>query len=163
MKKSFFAIVLVSLCALSLAQDSMEPPGYGVYYKTKGGWQKIEYTSPLGNNVGVFSGVTLTYHGAAAALQIADHRPVFYFERMTTARNTIIVRLEKKKDQRDVKVIRTGVLTAKGGPDKKHVPDVTVQSVNDRVISITPTQELPSGEYLLTDSGGYGGYDFGIQ
>src|ERR1035441_4644636 len=148
-------IAILVASAISFGQDKLptdEPPGYGVYYKTKDGWQKLDYARPLGSSVGAFSGATLNYHGAEAALQITDRRPVFYFDRVPTARNTIIVLFERKKDQREVKVIRSHVLTAKSGPDKKHMPDVTVQSVNDHVISVSPTQELSPGEYLLTDS-----------
>jgi len=162
MKNIVIAVVL-GLCVASLAQDTSEPPGYGVYYKLKDGWQKLDYVSPLGANVGAFSGATLNYHGAQAFLQIADPRPVFYFDRMSTARNMLIIVFDKKKDRRETKAIRSHVFTAKGGPDKKHLLDVTVQALNDHVFSLTPTSDLPSGEYLLSDSGGYGGYDFGIK
>jgi len=161
--KTIIIAVLFGLCVASFAQDVVEPPGYGVYYKSKDGWQRLDYARPLGASAGAFSGATLNYHGAEAALQITDRRPVFYFNRVPTARNALIIRFEKKKDQREVQVIRSHVLTANSGPDKKHLPDVTVQSVNDHLVSITPSEDLPSGEYLLSDSGGYGGYDFGIK
>ncbi len=163
MKKRMIATTIVWLWAVCVAQQSTEPPSYGVYYKAKGGWQQLNYIAPLNVSSGAFSGSTLSYHGAEALLQLSEHRPAFYVSRMPTAGSMVIVLFEKKKDHREVKVIRTHVLTAKGGPDQKHLPDITVQAVNDHVILITPSQDLPRGEYLLTPSGGYGGYDFGVN
>jgi hypothetical protein len=155
--------LLLASSAVGLAQESMEPPGYGVFCKVKDKWQKLDYVSPLNASAGAFSGVTLSFNGAGAALQLADHRPVFYVDGVPSARNMVIVVLDRKKDHRDLKVIRSGVFAAKGGPDKKHLLDVVAQSVNDHTVSVSPSQDLGPGEYILTDSGGYGGYDFGIS
>ena len=161
--KKFALAVFVCLSVLALSQDSSEPPGYGVYYKTGDSWQKLVYMTPTNVSSGAFSGVTLSYHGAESITQIADHHPVFYFDSIPTASNMLIVVFEKKQDSRDVKVMRSRVVAVKGGPDKKHVVDVAVKELNNHLISIAPSRDLQSGEYLLTDTSGYGGYDFGVK
>ncbi len=157
-------VTVLAACSLMLAQVSLEPPGFaGVFYKAKDGWQKMDLATPLNVSTGAFSGATLSYKGAESSVRIADRRPTFYYNRIPTARNAVIIVFEKKKDHRDLKVIRVNaLLTAKGGPDKKHLVDVSAESINDHLVSVTPVQDLPLGEYLLTDSGGYTGYDFEI-
>jgi hypothetical protein len=156
-------VALLFAVTVGFAQDLSEPPGYGVYYKAGENWQKLDNVSPLNSSVGAFSGATLNYNGASALLQLANHRPVFYVDRVPTARSMVIVTLERKKDHREIKVIRGGIFGAKGGPDRKHLSEVVIQSVNDHVVTVTPNQNLAPGEYLLTDSGGYSGYEFGIN
>src|ERR1039458_7902050 len=86
-------IAILVASAISFGQDKLptdEPPGYGVYYKTKDGWQKLDYARPLGSSVGAFSGATLNYHGAEAALQITDRRPVFFFDRNAAPKKSLL-------------------------------------------------------------------------
>lgn len=44
------------------------------------------------------------------------------------------------------------------------MPDVTLHSVNDLMVAVTPNEDLEAGEYLLTYvANGSVGYDFGIK
>ena len=165
-------MLFAGLCTICIAQESAEPPDHGAYYKAKDGWQKLEILTTAGASAHAFSGVTISYRGAEAPVQLTDRRPVFYLkarpyqetQAAMAARNEVIILLEKKKDHRELQNIKSGLFSAKAEVDKKRLPDVTVRLVNDLTISITPNQDLAPGEYLLTnDSMGHVGYDFGIK
>jgi len=80
------------------------------------------------------------------------------------ARNTVVVLLSKKEDHRELQSIKANLLGGKGGLDKMRMPDVTLHSINNLMITVTPNQDLAPGEYLLTwDPMGHFGYDFGIK
>ena len=171
MKKIAVAF-LVGLCVTTFAQDAVEPPDHGAYYKAKDGWQKLELLTATGNKVGAFSGVTITYLKPNSPVQLSDRRPVFYVkttpdkeqQMSVAARTTVIVLLDNKDDHRELKVIKSGLFGAKAGYDKKRMPDVTMHSINNLMITITPNEDLAPGEYLLTwNSMGSVGYDFGIK
>ena len=56
------------------------------------------------------------------------------------------------------------MFTFKTGLSKDRTPDITTKTVADGVFIITPNQDLPPGEYLLTFGAlGTTGYDFGIK
>jgi hypothetical protein len=170
--KNIVIIVLLTLCVACFAQDGTESPDHGAFYKTKDGWQKLELLRQSGVKAGAFSGVTVSYRGAEAPVQLADRRPVFYLKTTPdkeammarASRDTVIVLLDKKDDHRELKVIKSGLFGAKAGYDKKRLPEVTLHSINSLMITITPNEDLAPGEYLLTweSMGGYG-YDFGIK
>jgi hypothetical protein len=63
-----------------------------------------------------------------------------------------------------LKMEKSGLFGAKVGLDKKLLPDVTLHSINNLMITVTPDQDLDRGEYLLTwDAMGSFGYDFGVK
>jgi len=114
----------------------------------------------------------MTYLKPEAPVQLSDRRPVFYIkatpdkeqQMAVAARTTVIVLLNKKGDHRELQVIKRGLFGAKTGYDKKRMPDVTLHSINNLMITITPNEDLAPGEYLLTwNSMGSVGYDFGIK
>ncbi len=171
MKKIAIAMLL-GLCVVSFAQDAAEPPDHGAFYKTKDGWQKLELLRQSGVNAGAFSGVTVSYRGAEAPVQLLDRRPSFYIKTTPdkealmarASRDTVIVLLNKKGDHRELQIIKSGLFGAKAGYDKKRMPDVALLSINNLMITITPNEDLAPGEYLLTwESMGSYGYDFGIK
>jgi hypothetical protein len=164
-----------------VTQDSAEPPDHGAYYKAKDGWQELELLTSAGQDVHVnaftmHGGAKQQYRGTEAPVQLSDRRPVFYIK-MTqgeakmaeyrgpnAARNTVIVLLSKKGDHRELQTVKSGLTGAKAGLDKKVLPDVTLHSINNLTITITPNRDLAPGEYLLTwSSMGQSGYDFGIK
>jgi hypothetical protein len=170
-------LLVVSLAAGQTGnpQDSTEPPDHGAYYRTKDGWQKLEMLieSGIREHISPFGGgVKNIYRGAEAPVQLSDRRPVFYIKTTpdkeavmaVAARNTVVVLLSKKEDHRELQSIKANLLGGKGGLDKKRMPDVTLHSINNLMITVTPNQDLAPGEYLLTwDSMGHFGYDFGIK
>jgi hypothetical protein len=175
--KNIVAVLLLGLCAVAFAQDAVEPPDHGAYYKTKDGWQKLELLTTSGSNVHVnaltlHGGNKQLYRGAEAPVQLSDRRPVFYIKTTPdkeqqlaiASRDTVIVLLTKKEDHRELQNIKTGLTGVKSGMDKKLLPDVTLHSVNNLMFTVTPNQDLAPGEYLLTwNSMGSVGYDFGIK
>jgi hypothetical protein len=172
MKQKIAIAVLLGVCCVSNAQDSAGPPDHGAYYKTKDGWQKLELLTTTGGSFHAFSGITISYRGAEAPIQLSDRRPVFYTRTTpdkealmaVAARNTVIVLLDKKEDHRELQIVKTGLFGAKAGLDKKRMPEVTLHSINNLMISVTPNQDLAPGEYLLTyDEKARLGYDFGIK
>lgn len=171
MKKIAIAMLL-GLCVASFAQDAAEPPNHGAYYRAKDSWQKLQLLTATGNKVAAFSGVTVSYRGAEAPVQLLDRRPVFYIkttpdkeqQMAVAARTTVIVLLSKKNDHRELQTIKSGLFGAKAGYDKKRMPGVALHSINNLMITVTPDQDLEPGEYLLTwNSTGGVGYDFGIK
>lgn len=170
--KKMLIIMLLGLCIASVSQDTVGPPDHGAYYKAKDGWQKLELLTPTGNRVAAFSGVTMSYRGTQAPVQLTDRRPVFYIkttpdkeqQMAIAARSTVIVLLNKKGDRRELQTVKSGLFGARAGYDKKRMPDVTLHSVNSLMITVTPNEDLAPGEYFLTwDSIGRVGYDFGIR
>jgi len=172
MKQKIAIAVLLALCCVSNAQDSAGPPDHGAYYKAKDGWLKLELLTATGVSVRAFSGVTVSYRGAEAPIQLSDRRPVFYIRTTqdkealmaVAARNTAIVLLDKKTDHRELQTVKSGLFGAKAELDKKRTPEVSLHSVNNLMCSVTPNRDLARAEYLLTyDAMGRGGYDFGIK
>jgi hypothetical protein len=168
----------------STAQDKPSestPPSDGVFYKNATGWQQLQVLAAAGQDVHVnmftmHGGGNQVYRGAEAPIRLSDRRPVFYIKispvdvsmakygGRNAARDTMIVILRKKKDNRELQSVKTGLTGVKSGIDKKSLPDITVRSVSDLLITATPNKDLPPGEYLLTwDSSGSVGYDFGIN
>jgi len=164
-------LLLCCLGVIGMAQDLAEPPDHGCYYRGASGWQKLEPILPSGTKVRGFSGMTQIYRETNAPMQLSDRRPIFYIKTTpdkqslmeSTLRSMVIVRLEQKKDHRELQVIKSGLIGAKVEIDKKRMPDITVHAVNSMLLTITPNEDLSDGEYLITyDSLARLGYDFGI-
>jgi hypothetical protein len=151
-------LLVVSLAAGQTGnpQDSTEPPDHGAYYRTKDGWQKLEMLieSGIREHISPFGGgVKNIYRGAEAPVQVSDRRPVFYIKTTpdkeavmaVAARNTVVVLLSKKEDHRELQSIKANLLGGKGGLDKNRMPDVTLHSINNLMITVTPNQDLAPG------------------
>ena len=82
-----------------------------------------------------------------------------------TERDVVIVRFDKKKDHRELQTTSGGnMFTFKSGFSKERLPDITTSKIADGIFTVTPNQDLPPGEYLITFSSvGVNGYDFGIK
>ena len=95
--------ILLVLCSGSSAQEPAGPPDHGAYYKTKDGWQKLELLTTTAAGFRAFSGITVSYRGVEAPVQLPDPRPVFYVKTTAdkeawmavAARNMVIVLLKK--------------------------------------------------------------------
>jgi hypothetical protein len=114
-----------------------------------------------------------TFRGAEAPLELSDRRPVFYVKENPaianvagrTDRDLLIVRFDKKKDRRELQTTNGGnMFTFKSGISRDRMPDVVATRLSDGVFTVTPTSDLPPGEYLITFSSmGTTGYDFGVK
>lgn len=144
----------------------------GVYYKGANGWVKLELITManmeahIGKSLffGTKPQMAMTFRHAEALAQITDRRPTFYINNADylgqSARDILLVRLDRKKDYRAVEYTSEGgsMFTVKA--DKK--AEITVTRVAEHVFTVAPKTDLQPGEYLLTFGLESGGYDFGI-
>jgi len=158
--------------SMSSTGDSI-PGEPGIYYKAPDGWVRLEQALPSAAEArGVatalltagVSGVRMiqAYSGAASHLQIREQRPTFYVRGFALSDQDVrIVRLEKKKDHREIVAASITPLNVKDGYRERDSNDVVVSRTSD-VIAITPRTELKPGEYLLSFGRLELRYDFGI-
>ena len=154
----------------------------GFYYQSSQGWKKLEPISMAGGGLkhvgkmfvpGLTPQMVWTFHGEEAPVQIEDKRPTFCIKELPSladvagrsGRDLIIVRLDKKKDHRELQTTSGGnMFTFKAGIGKDRLPDITTKTVSDGVFVVTPNEDLKPGEYMLTFAAlGNSGYDFGIK
>ena len=129
----YFAILLCLACSLGRAQTIPTDPG--VYVENAGKWDKLFVASTSGEkSKGVaktaFTGgiasakVVMLYRDPDAPVKTQGPRPVFRIigPTETAPRAIVIVRLEKKKDHRELQVA-----TARGwtGANLSYPPDAT--------------------------------------
>jgi hypothetical protein len=164
------------------SEKSTQPQEDGFYYKGAQGWQKLQPISMAGGGLkhagkmfvpGLTPQMVWTFRGAEAPIQIADRRPTFYVKELPamatiagrSERDLVIVRFDKKKDHRELQTTNGGnMFTFKAGLSKDRTPDITTKTISDGVFMVTPSTDLPPGEYLLTFSSmGTSGYDFGVR
>jgi len=181
-----FFVLLIAVIACS-AQDTVVPKDMqlladGFYYQSSQGWKKLEPISMAGGGLkhagkmfvpGLTPQMVWTFRGAEAPVQIEDKRPTFCIKELPsladvagrTGRDLIVVRLDKKKDHRELQTTSGGnVFTFKAGIGKDRLPDITTKTVGDGVFVVTPNEDLKPGEYMLTFAAmGNSGYDFGVK
>jgi hypothetical protein len=146
----------------------------GVYYKTPDGWIRLEQVSPsavepkgVGTALLTFglSGARLihAYSGTQSHLQIRERKPTFYVRGFVVSeQDGRIVRLEKKKDHREILAASITVFNPKAGYSEHDADEVVASRVSSDVVAITPRTELKTGEYLLSFTRLELSYDFGI-
>ncbi len=178
-------VALVFVLAGSLgAQQKAEnfPTVQGVYYKTADGWTRFLPVTMSGGGLkhtgkllvpGLTPHMVWTFPGPQAPVQFSESRPVFYVRHWPQSliafagspeRNVAIVRLDRRKDRRELQITRGGnFLTFKGGLSPEKVPALTVTHVDDSSFVFTPTKDLEPGEYLITFGMGWtSGCDFSV-
>jgi len=158
---------------MSSTGDSI-PGEPGIYYKAPDGWLRLEQASPSAAEArGVatalltagVSGVRMiqAYSAAASHLQIREQRPTFYVRGVALSDQDVrIVRLEKKKDHREIVAASITPLNVKDGYRERDSNEVVVSRTSGDVVAITPRTELKPGEYLLSFGRLELRYDFGI-
>jgi len=181
--KASLALVFVlvgSLCAQQKAENL--PTVQGVYYKTVDGWARFLPVTMSGGGLkhtgkllvpGLTPHMVWTFPGPEAPVQFSESRPMFYIRHWPQSlialagspeRNLTIVRLDRRKDHRELQITRGGnVFTFKGGLSPEKLPELTVTRVDDSSFLFTPTKDLEPGEYLITFGIGWtSGCDFGV-
>jgi len=158
----------------SLAGLSDQP---GVYYKAQTGWTRLDtaFSSGVRNSGtaktlltwGMASTTTSrVYKGAQASLQAQERRPGFYVRGFNVSDQTaLIVRVEKKRNDREVRIGSLSAFDAKTGYREQDARKVKVTSIAGDVSVITPETELEPGEYILlldSNASDYA-YDFGVK
>jgi hypothetical protein len=187
-KACLFLVALSSLVVPTLCQNQPDIAqkdvqlADGFYYKNQQVWDKLQPIMMAGGGAkhmgkmfvpGLTPQIVWTYRGAEAPIQIPERRPNFLVKELPalaniagrSERDLVIVRFDKKKDHRELQATNGGnMFTFKAGLSKDRTPDITVKTISDGVFSVTPTQDLIPGEYLLTFSAmATSGYDFGIK
>ena len=161
------------------------PTSDGFFYKASQAFQPLQQISMAGGGmkhlgkafipiVGevLTPQVVWTFRGAESRVQIEEHKPVFYVRELPafanmagrSERELLIIRMDKKKDHRELQMTSGGnAFTFKAGISKERMPEIVTSTVADGVFTITPKEDLQPGEYLLTFSAlGVTGYDFTI-
>src|SRR5205807_457159 len=100
---------------------------------------------------------------AEAPVQTSESKPTFYSRPpIQSPRDLMIVRMDKKKDHRELQTTN-GAVFKSAGYKKSNMVEVSSTPVSADVMAITPTADLKDGEYLLVFSyGGSDGYDFAV-
>ncbi len=185
MKTALFLLIAFCTVLPVLSQDNHEdsvPPSDGVFYRDGKAWKPLQQLSMAGGGLkhvgkmfvpGLTPQMVWTFRGSEAPIQIEDRRPTFYVREAPvleniagrSERDLVIVRFDKKKDHRELQTTSGGnMFTYKAGFSKERLPEIEVKKVADGLFTVTPTQYLKAGEYMLTFSAlGNSGYDFGIK
>lgn len=149
------------------------PAEPGIYYKAPDGWVRLEQVSPkaveprgVGTALltGGISGVRMIqeYRGAKSNLEIREQQPRFFVRGFALSEEGVqIVRLEKKKDHREIVAGSITPFNAKAGYGVRDTTDVVVSRISGDVVAITPGTQLKPGEYLLSFARLELRYDFG--
>ena len=151
------------------------PAAAGVYYlKGPGKWIKLDpafVDESKMHGLGAYMqtegliGLSLNYAylGISAPLQLSEPRPVFYVRGVGSAQEVQLVRLSPGKENRTVRTSSTEVSVGnKGGFKRSEIRQVATVVFSDGSFSVTPEQDLKSGEYLVALGSAMKGFDFGI-
>jgi hypothetical protein len=184
-------VLLLISAPLAAQQEPPSPPAsggpgleslsHGLYCQLVQGWKKLDESSSSGFRTthglsaiaGVPPGVVRLYAGSQAANQFDSRRPVFGIREDAarpdvpgfTIRDLLIVRMAKKKDQRELEVMEGSFASQRVGLNSKDIVEATLTTVSDRTFTLVPKNDLARGEYVLTLRGANGtaGYDFGVK
>jgi hypothetical protein len=159
----------------------------GIYVQNGSSWDKLYPASSMGSKAsGVAKSafsygiakakVELTYRDAEAPVSTSNPRPIFKVvgPLQVAPRDIVIVRVQQKKDHRELQVGKMGALS---GFSMQYpadvVTEVSVQKSEDGVTTITPVSGLKPGQYILFAGQhspyasslptGVGGFDFGVK
>jgi len=170
------AALFLSLSTLCIAQNPYQP---SLAVQNGDHWDKLYTATTTGAKAGGMgmammtggiSGVksVLIYRDATAPVHTTSLRPVFKLvgDANTAPRDIIIVRLQQKKNHRELQIGKANAYT---GFNMEYPPSETfkvdVKQDGDGMV-ITPAEDLKPGEYIVfTASGmpsGYGGFDFAV-
>lgn len=150
-------------------QKSPDEPG--VYYKSKADWIRLRESTgsqviTRGDDKALFTfglswiQIVQIYSNPSAKTQFSATQPEFYIRGIAVSEQDIsILRLERKKDHREIQVssIRPG---ESRGYRPKDIYQVKATRLSDGLYKVTPASELKPGEYVLSLYSGR--YEFGI-
>ena len=165
---SLVGLANASSAATASAQDQAAcPTAYGAYYKAPDGWKKLRVETWKSGSAKQPAGTWV--QGAGPALRVADHRPTFCIRQPVgtvgtaeTPEPIALVKLDSKSG---------GARTRAGGDSavRGYTEDQVVQTRMSRadeegMFSITPTAEIPMGEYLVVvGTKNPRAYQFGVR
>jgi hypothetical protein len=174
-------ILLVFLALVQLSGAQALPTENGTYLQNGDRWDKLYVASTSGVRASGIGKTMLTYgiasaksvlvfRDATAPVKTNSPRPTFRIvgDSQTAPRDIVIVRLQKKKDHRELQV---GKVNAYTGLKFEYPPADTFEvdvKDGDGARILTPRADLKPGEYILFTQTptamptGYGGYDFTV-
>jgi hypothetical protein len=146
------------------------PVELGVYYKDDRGWVRLD-TARCENNMkrGFLTRVTgigwikfmLKCRGASR-VELTEAQPVFYIRTSTPVSQADLIRLESKKDHREVQLQSFNTTEFKGLKGE-NIFETGIRRLGEDLFAARSMENVPSGEYLLSFDGGYSGYDFRVR
>jgi hypothetical protein len=110
---------------------------------------------------GVVPGMTFDFRGKTSSFVTCHRRtpPAFEIHGTSLANRFVIVRLKAKKDHRELTMLHGGFMKMAMGAGCDAVVDTILEETTG-TYTLTPREDLPPGEYLITAA--YGGAMSGI-
>jgi hypothetical protein len=109
-------------------------------------------------------GLNVICPGSRASIRLLVSKPVLYVRAVGSAKDAMLIRLTKKRDQRVIRTAFSNVNMAnKEGFRREDVFKLICQESPDGFFSVSPEKELPPGEYLLVLGNAVPAYDFGVD
>jgi hypothetical protein len=174
----FVLCLALFLISTTFGQSKPFPALAGTWYQSSSGYTRMELATSSGFKTSGMAKSAFTYgiakvkgkwlyRNSNAAIQLTDHRPIFVLvSQMEVSTQAIaLIRMDVKKNEREAQYCEAGVWTGVKEEDKNIVLLTVTRIPDSNNLTIVPTADLPSGEYLLiTNAGkGYDGYDFGVK
>jgi hypothetical protein len=180
-----FLTLLLAIVAFLMAAAAQEiaapqetqnlPEGQGVFCRTGGSkWTKLEPATVAGmrtegmkrfvETAGLSTiYTTIAYKGTESSVRVSDARPVFFVRGAGSAQDALIVRLNKKKDNRETYTSSDNTsYDNKRGYKTSDICRLLITAYSRDAFSATPEEALNSGEYLITFGDINVGYDFAV-
>ena len=170
--------IIVVLLAAAVAHAQTETPAVaGMYSQSGSDYTRMELATNSGFKVhgawktGLSYGVAHTkgtwlYRGSHAQAQLGS-RPTFRLVSQidVSTQAVALVRFEAKKDHREAQYCEVNIWSGVKEENKDVIPLTVARQPNTNNLTITPTSDLPAGEYLLIADQGKGadGYDFLVK
>jgi hypothetical protein len=177
---------LMSLGATSARAPlaNLESLSAGMYYQSADGWKAMEGAKPSSLTVksfpkwyrgGALNEMHFNYAGAISTVQLDSRRPVFGIRLDDAsgfhARDLMIIRLIKKKDRRELTLIRAQYQGAPAVQPGR--VQATFTSITEETFTLTPVADLKPGQYIIISNEAaapvalgnakLAGYDFDVR
>ena len=169
-------MVLTLLASVIPTRSQMdEPPSSGVYIKDSTGWKNLEQIRWVSGETSQEGKALLpglppqlfvwTFRDAHAPVQVNGGSAQFFIRDASgfNDHDVLVVKLEVKKDHRELQNTGGDFLTFKSGFSKDRAPEFQIHKVSDHTFSITPKEPLVPGEYMITISPGVNGYGVSVR
>jgi hypothetical protein len=173
---NWFVILMILLQIPQSAIIVGEPAVPGVYYgPSNRQWIQLQAVVvdevkakgiKLFNYTGGYTNFSIRvfYRGAKSPLRIAVPKPTFLVRASGSSKDIVLIKLSQKGNRRAFRTSPSdATVENKSGFYKKDILKIDVTENPDRSFSLTPAQNLKSGEYLLVFGSAMPGYDFGVD
>ncbi len=106
----------------------------------------------------------LVLPGAKSSVRILVPRPTFYVRELGRPKDVMLIRLTPKKRSRTFHTSSgRDTVENKGGFKKGDIRKTAIAENPDKTFTVTPEENLKSGEYLLVLGDANASFDFGID